>query len=258
VGGGKCQIRVGASGWYYEHWRGRFYPQGLNKSQWFGFYAENFDTVEINSTFYHQPKEANLKRWYELSPAEFVFAVKANRYITHIKRLKDVSDEIGRLEQAVGILKEKAGPVLYQLPPSMHKDIGLLEGFLGLLDRKRPAVFEFRHQSWFSDDCYELLDKWGKGFCIEDMPGAVSPRVITGGLVYIRFHGAVSRYESRYPKQQIADWAGWIKQHIPPTNTAGKKRVESVWAYFNNDANANAVHNARELRAELQYGAESF
>lgn len=243
---GKCKIRIGASGWYYNHWRGRFYPEELNKNAWFPFYTENFNTVEINNTFYQLPKEASLARWHKLAPADFVFSVKANRYITHIKRLKNVSSELARFEQAVGILGKKLGPVLYQLPPSMKKDLGLLRSFLELLAKRQLAVFEFRHESWFANDCYELLGQFGKSFCIQDMSRAASPRVITGKLIYVRFHGAAARYASRYSRSQMASWAKWIKEHTG--------QVESVWVYFNNDAEANAIINAKELKAKLADG----
>ena len=123
-------LRIGTSGWHYKHWAGLFYPAKLPKSKWFEYYAKDFDTVEINNTFYQLPKEASLKRWHRQAPKHFIYSVKANRYITHIKRLKDTSQELERFFERVGILAEKLGPVLYQLPPNLHKDLDLLKTFI--------------------------------------------------------------------------------------------------------------------------------
>ena len=239
----ECDIRIGTSGWYYNHWLGLFYPDKLPKSKWFEHYAAHFDTVEINNTFYHQPKPQSLKRWHKLAPENFIYSVKANRYITHIKRLKDVSEPLERFFEGVGLLKEKLGPILYQLPPSFHKDLDLLETFIKLLPRKQSSVFEFRHKSWFSKDTFKLLDKFGAGFCVHDMPGITSPRMVTGDIIYIRFHGSTGRYEGNYSKAALKNWAKWLKEHT--------QKVHSVYAYFNNDYNAYAVFNAKQLRELL-------
>lgn len=239
----KCEIRIGTSGWHYNHWQRRFYPEQLRKHEWFEYYAKSFDTVEINNTFYQLPKEASLQRWYDLAPANFVYSVKANRFITHIKRLKDAADSLEQFSQRISILGEKLGPVLYQLPPNLRKDLGLLRAFLQLIAKQKPAVFEFRHESWFSQDCYQLLEQFGKNFCIHDLPGAGAPQVITGGLIYIRFHGPGARYAGKYSKTALAGWAKWIKEHLAS--------VQAVYAYFNNDVDANAVYNAKELRDNL-------
>jgi len=235
-----CQIRIGTSGWYYSHWRKLFYPDDLPKSRWFEYYAQHFDTVEINNSFYHLPKLQSVKRWYRLAPDEFIYAVKANRYITHIKRLKDVSDEMWRFFETMAFLKGKLGPVLYQLPPSLHKDLDLLKSFINVLGKDSSAVFEFRDKSWFSQDTYELLDKFGIGFCVHDMSGVSSPRTVTGKLIYLRFHGPTGKYEGSYSKSALADWAQWIKQH--------RHKVRGVYAYFNNDSQAHAVCNAGTLK----------
>ena len=238
-----CDIRIGTSGWYYNHWAGLFYPAELPKSKWFGYYAKDFDTVEVNNTFYQQPKEISLKRWYEQAPKHFVYTVKANRYITHIKRLKDTSEALERFFERVGILKEKLGPILYQLPPSMHKDLDLLGSFIRLLPGELFAVFEFRHKSWFSQDTYELLKQFNLSFCIHDMPGISSPRIVTGDIIYIRFHGPTGRYEGNYSKSALQDWAGWVREN--------SKEARSIYVYFNNDIHANAVRNAKELKEQL-------
>ena len=236
-------IRIGTSGWHYEHWGGRFYPEGLPKSKWLQHYAKHFDTVEINNTFYQLPKQQTFENWHKQAPKNFLYTVKANRYITHIKRLKDVSEPLDRFFKGACLLKDNLGPILYQLPPSFHKDLDRLEGFVRLLPKKLTAIFEFRHESWFSEDTYKLLDKFGAGFCSHDMPGIESPRVITGKVIYIRFHGPTGRYQGNYTKPMLEDWARWIKENI--------KQVRSVYAYFNNDIDANAIRNAKMLKEQL-------
>lgn len=239
----KCDIRVGTSGWHYSHWEELYYPAGLAKSKWFRHYASDFDTVEINNTFYQLPKEQTFKTWHEQAPKGFLFTVKANRYITHVKRLKDAKEPIQTFFGRAKLLKENFGPVLYQLPPNYHKHLDRLSDFLQVLPKKRDAIFEFRHKSWFSQDTYELLNEFGAGFCIHDMESVPTPRVITGGLIYVRFHGATGRYEGNYPKSALQKWAQWIAEHI--------KEVRSVYAYFNNDIHGYAIYNALTLKEQL-------
>ncbi len=252
-----CDIRIGTSGWYYDHWRGRFYPEDLPKSDWLSYYASQFDTVEINNTFYHLPQEQTLKKWHKLAPANFLFAVKANRYITHIKKLKGTKDELKRFFERIKLLKKHLGPVLYQLPPMLHKNLKLLSSFLELLPKKRvarasspclhgqdgraTAVFEFRHESWYTDDTFKLLDKFGAGFCIHDLSGQLTPKIIAGNVIYIRFHGTSGRYAGNYTRPMLAKWAEWIK--------ANRESVSAVYAYFNNDVLGHAVANARTLKS---------
>ncbi len=235
-----CDIRIGTSGWYYEHWKELFYPAGLPKSKWFEHYAQSFDTVEINNTFYHLPKEQSIQRWQKIAPEGFLYAVKANRYITHIQKLKDSSESLQGFFDRIDLLKCKLGPVLYQLPPSMHIDLECLGAFIGLLPKRRTAVFEFRHKSWYCDDTYKLLKKFGAGFCIHDMPGKESPQVVTSDTIYIRFHGTTGRYSGSYPKSQLQDRAEWVKDH--------SKKVSGIYIYFNNDAHGHAIKNAKQLK----------
>jgi uncharacterized protein YecE (DUF72 family) len=240
---GQPQIRVGTSGWHYDDWAGRFYPADMKKSDWLSFYMQHFDTVEINNTFYHLPKETSIERWQKQAPKDFVYTVKANRYITHIKKLKDTAEELTRFYERIKPLGSNLGPVLFQLPPSLHKNIKLLAGFLDMLPKRRLAVFEFRQESWYCDEVYELLDKNGAGFCTHDMPGKVSPRIVTGKLLYLRLHGATGRYSGNYPTKTLQDWAQWIRQSAKPS--------QNIYAYFNNDYNAYAVNNAKQLRQML-------
>jgi len=237
---GKIEIRVGTSGWHYRHWAGLFYPEDLPKSDWLKFYAKSFDTVELNNTFYHLPKPSSVKTWHKQTPKNFLYAVKTSRYITHIKRLKDVSEELNLFYETIAPLKTKLGPVLFQLPPSFKKNLNRLEDFLKLLPKKKYTAIEFRNDSWYTQDTYDLLNEYGVGFCTHDLPGLESPRIVTGKLIYLRFHGAESRYAGNYSKAALQDYANWLKEN--------SKIVKGIYVYFNNDYNAFAVKNAGELR----------
>jgi uncharacterized protein YecE (DUF72 family) len=239
----KCNIRIGTSGWHYNHWKGLFYPRELPKTRWLKHYAGDFDTVEINNTFYQLPKATTIENWFRQTPEGFLYTVKANRFITHIKKLKNAAEPLERFLQAAEILKEKLGPILYQLPPGLKKDIGLLENFIKLLPEAHISVFEFRNNSWYSDDVFELLDKNEAGFCVHDLGGLETPRLVTGRILYIRFHGPAERYAGNYTMPALKKWADWIRKNLGATRIA--------FAYFNNDANACAVRNAKQLKELL-------
>jgi uncharacterized protein YecE (DUF72 family) len=243
MGKAACDIRIGTSGWHYSHWSGPFYPAELPKNKWLEFYSRHFDTVEINNTFYHQPKLQTFKNWQKQAPKNFLFTVKANRFITHIKRLKDVEEPLERFFTGAQLLKKNLGPILYQLPPSMHKDLDRLKAFLPILPEGRIAVLEFRHDSWYCEDTYKLLDKFNTGFCIHDLIGKESPRIVTGNVAYIRFHGTQGRYSGSYSKTQLRAWAKWLKEQT--------SRVQSIYAYFNNDVAGHAIKNAKTLKEQL-------
>jgi len=243
MGKAKCDIRIGTSGWHYDDWKELFYPAQMAKHKWFEYYSKHFDTVEINNTFYQLPKEQTFENWHKQAPKNFLFTVKANRYITHIKRLKEPEDSLKRFFERVRLLKENLGPVLYQLPPNFHKDLDRLGTFMKYLPKKIIAVFEFRHESWFSEDTYKLLSGFNAAFCIHDLVGISTPRVITGDIIYIRFHGPTGKYQGNYSKSALQNWAKWIKDHIK-----GKK---VVYAYFNNDIHAYAVNNAKQLKEQF-------
>ncbi len=233
----KTEIRIGTSGWLYFHWQGRFYPQDLPKTKWFEYFSKVFDTVELNNTFYHLPKPQTVKNWHKNSPEDFLFAVKASRFITHIKRLNDVEEPLKTFYKTVKNLKEKLGPILFQLPPSMKQNIKLLETFLKLLPENPATVFEFRNDSWFNDKTYKLLEKYNAAFCIHDLSGCESPKFQTCETIYIRLHGTTGRYSGNYSDEQLAEWAKWIRE----------QKAKRVFVYFNNDYNAFAVNNAATL-----------
>lgn len=233
------QIHVGTSGWVYEHWQGRFYPEDLPHDQWFNFYAKHFHTVEINNSFYQLPSEDVFEKWRKQAPEGFCYSIKGNRYITHMKNLK-VSDE--SLEQFLSrakLLGNHLGPVLWQLPPNWHANPERLKGFASRLPQEIDHVFEFRDPDWFQDSIHAILEKYGLGFVIYSMPGIKCPNWITTELIYLRFHGEQDTYQGRYGEKRLQTWADDIHTWVDQGHT--------VYAYFNNDARANAIEDARTL-----------
>jgi len=198
---------IGTSGWHYDHWRDRFYPEKLSKPQWLEFYASHFTTVELNNSFYRLPSEAAFTTWYNSSPTNFIFAVKVSRFITHIKRLKNSEEAVENFITRAKILKEKLGPLLYQLPPNMHRNDVVLASFLSNLPQGMKHVIEFRHQSWLEEEVFEILRKYNTGLCIFDMPSFTCPLVATADFAYIRFHGSSGLYSSCYSDEELANWA---------------------------------------------------
>ena len=234
------QIHVGCSGWVYRHWRGLFYPEGLPQKRWFERYAEEFDTVEINATFYRVPLGSTFEGWREKAPPGFRYAVKVNRYITHMKKLLDCGDELDRFIALARPLGESLGPLLYQLPPSLHKDLPRLDAFLRRLPTDLDHVVEFRHKSWYEDDVLALLDGHGVGFVAHDMQGRLSPRWASGRTAYVRFHGT-GRYVGRYSDEALLAWSDWAADQA--------RNGRSVWCYFNNDIHGHAIEDARTLKS---------
>jgi len=235
---------IGTSGWHYDHWRSRFYPEKLAKPKWLEFYATNFATVELNNSFYQLPSEAAFATWRDSSPATFTFAVKVSRFITHIKRLRDTEEAVDKFITRAQILGEKLGPLLYQLPPNMHRDDERLESFLSILPQGIKHVFEFRHQSWLEETVFKTLHKYNIGLCVFDMPSLSCPLVTTADFAYIRFHGSTGLYWSCYSDEELADWAKRLADLAV--------NLKAVYIYFNNDAEAFAVRNAMTLRGYLQ------
>lgn len=234
-------IRIGTSGWNYDHWRGRLYPASLPQKKWFDVYSSVFDTVEINNTFYHQPPDATFDAWREQAPKGFLYAVKANRYLTHLKRLKDPAEPLERFLRGAKRLREHLGPILYQLPPNWSPNLERLEAFIGLLPDGLSHVIEFRNGSWLCDETYGLLEKHGVVLCVHDMFNE-HPRRITGAFVYLRFHGIAGGSGGKYGRRKLRFWAEWIRE------VASER---DVFAYFNNDAEGFAVSDARLLRQML-------
>jgi len=216
----------------------------LSRAKWLEFYARHFDTVELNNTFYRLPSEAAFANWRDLSPANFAFAVKVSRFITHIKRLKDTQEAVDTFMSRAKILEEKLGPLLYQLPPNMHRDDERLESFLGTLPRGMKHVVEFRHQSWLDDEVFEILRRHNVGLCVFDMPSLSCPLVATADFAYIRFHGSTGLYSSCYSDEELAGWAERLAKLAA--------NLGDTYIYFNNDAEGFALENAVTLRGYLQ------
>jgi uncharacterized protein YecE (DUF72 family) len=234
------RAHVGCSGWQYKHWRGSFYPADLPQARWFEHYASVFDTVEINNSFYRLPERETFARWAARAPARFVFAVKASRFLTHMKKLKDPEQPIDRLFASLAGLGRRLGPVLYQLPPQWKIDAGRFAHFLDALPRRARHVVEFRDPSWYAPDIRSLLERHGVALCLHDMRGSATARGRVGPFVYVRFHGATAKYGGGYSSARLRTWAEWL-------NAQRDVGVE-VYAYFNNDVGGHAPRDALALR----------
>jgi len=239
-------VRVGCSGWAYPHWRERLYPKGLPQRQWLAYYAEHFDTVEINNTFYRLPKREAVEGWVQQSPPGFLFAVKASRYLTHVKRFKTLDPYIERFFEPLEPLtrSEKLGPLLWQFPENFHSNnLERLAAALAVLPKGRHA-FEFRHDSWFTDEVYELLREHDAALVIGDESSrwVSTPRVRTADWTYLRLHHGSRGRDGNYSRSEIETWARRISQW---------RRDTDVYVYFNNDWQGYAVQNARLLKGLL-------
>jgi uncharacterized protein YecE (DUF72 family) len=240
------EVRVGCSGWNYPHWRERVYPKGLPARRWLEHYATLFDTVEINNTFYRLPTRAAVEGWVEHSPPGFVLAVKASRYLTHVKRLTDLDQGLARFYERIEPLVRtpKLGPVLWQLPPTFRRDDERLAGALDRLPAGRHA-FEFRHASWFVPETYDLLRAAGAALVIGDRPEVhpFQPLELTADFTFVRFHAGTRGRRGNYSESELETWAERIERW--------RRRVD-VYAYFNNDWEGFAVRNGLWLRRRLQ------
>ena len=243
-----AKARVGCSGWQYRHWRGEFYPAGLPQTQWFEYYAARFDTVEINNSFYRLPERATFVAWARRAPLRFEFAVKASRFLTHMKKLKDPEEPLDRLFTRMRGLGARLGPVLYQLPPNFKRDVERLRAFVALLPRDARHVMEFRDPSWYSADIFDLLDRGGVALCLHDMPGSSTGPLRVGPFVYIRFHGSGARYGGGYSRERLESWAEWLREQ--------RRAGADVYAYFNNDIGGHAPRDAVTLRSCLDPDTE--
>ncbi len=237
------RLRVGCSGWQYRHWRGSFYPPDRPQKLWFDHYASFFDTVEINNTFYRLPEATTFDAWKARAPAGFLFSVKASRFLTHMKKLKDPEEPLSRFFERASRLGRKLGPVLYQLPPRWERDLERLEPFLSALPKRKLHAVEFRDASWYEEETYRLLEKAGIALCLHDMRGSESPPRFVGPFVYVRFHGSGPKYGGRYPDRVIADWAKRLAAQV--------HQGRDVYAYFNNDRGGHAPRDARRLKEAM-------
>jgi uncharacterized protein YecE (DUF72 family) len=232
------RIYIGTSGWHYQHWVGPFYPRGTRPEAFLAHYARSFSTAEVNNTFYRLPGPETLATWHDRTPRGFTFACKASRYITHMKKLRDPEMSCRRFLEAVEVLADKLGPILFQLPPRWRVDLGRLEAFLAALPRRRFA-FEFRDQSWFAPEVYRLLSQYDAAFCIYELAGRRAPVEVTSGFVYLRLHGPGGAYQGRYDDRALTTWAARVLMW--------RKAGRDVYCYFDNDERGYAAQNARRL-----------
>jgi len=239
-------IHIGTSGWHYSHWRGPFYPDGLPVADFLRFYAGRFHTVEINNSFYRLPEAETFRRWREAVPPRFVFAVKASRYITHMKKLKDPEEPLRLLFSRAETMGDRLGPLLFQLPPRWRFNPLRLKDFLQALPRGYRFAFEFRDPSWFTPEACDMLSAVGAALCIYDFAGTESPRTVTADFVYIRLHGPGAAYRGRYGTAALAEWAGAI--------SAWSRQGKDVYCYFDNDEAGFAPEDALRLK-EMTEGA---
>lgn len=249
-----ANLFVGTSGWIYSHWDGIFYPEDLSSKDKLKYYSQYFKTVEINYSFYHLPRPSTYQNWYSQTPQDFVFAVKASRFITHIKRLKGVRGAWKQfLENALN-LKEKLGPILFQFPSSFHatsENLKRLENFLKLITKPLTPRsytlkygFEFRHKSWYEEKIYKLLKKYNVAWVITDSPRYPRANIVTADFTYIRMHGPKVMFASKYTKKELSSLTQKIKEWL--------RKDLDVFVYFNNDFHGYAIENAKELINELK------
>jgi uncharacterized protein YecE (DUF72 family) len=237
-------VRVGCSGWNYPHWRERVYPKGVPARRWLEHYATLFDTVEVNNTFYRLPRRDAVAAWVEETPPGFLFAVKASRFLTHMKRLTDMKQGVERFYERIDPLvrSPKMGPVLWQLPENFHRNDERLAGALEMLPPGRHC-FEFRHASWFAEEVYSLLRQQGVALVIGDHPARpFQTYELTTDWTFCRFHHGSRGRNGNYSDRELEAWSRRLAEW--------RQRVE-VFAYFNNDWEGYAVKNARRLRKEL-------
>ena len=232
-------VLIGTSGWQYADWRGRFYPRRMPQRQWLGYYAEHFRTVEVNNAFYRLPEADTFTRWREATPDDFVIGVKASRYLTHVRRLKDPAEPVGRLLDRAQHLGDQLGPVLLQLPPNFRADLPALGATLEAFPRTVRVAFEPRHGSWHTDATFELLEEFGAAFCLSDTLGRRSPIRRTAGWGYLRLHEGRAAPAPCYGRTALATWARRL--------AALWGQGDDVYVYFNNDRGGCAVRDAHRF-----------
>jgi uncharacterized protein YecE (DUF72 family) len=237
------RIHIGTSGWHYAHWRGPFYPDNFPPAKMLRWYAERFDTVEINNSFYQLPTAAALAAWCRETPANFCFALKASRYITHNRKLKYPKETVRKFMSQAARLKRRLGPILFQLPPSWKVNVERLEEFVGSLPRRRRYAFEFRNPTWNTSPVYETLRRHNAAFCIFELAGFRSPLEVTADFAYVRLHGPGNAYQGDYSGRHLRMWAKRIE--------TWRKNLRHVFVYFDNDQAGFAAKNALALRRML-------
>jgi uncharacterized protein YecE (DUF72 family) len=235
---------IGTSGWHYDHWVGTFYPRDLPDEAFLEYYAGYFESTEINNSFYRLPEKKTLIRWRYAVPEGFVFSVKASRYLTHMKKLKDPREPVERLFDRVSVLGTGLGPILFQLPPRWRSNPERLEGLLEILPENHRYAFEFRDPSWFDGEVYGLLAQHEAAFCVYDLGGMTSPMEVTADFAYVRLHGPDGPYRGRYGDRRLDRWASafsaWLKEGL------------DVYCYFDNDEAGYATQDALRLQQMME------
>lgn len=239
-------LYVGTSGWQYAHWRRVFYPEKLPQRQWLPHYAERFQTVEVNNTFYNLPEKSVFEAWRRTAPADFVFALKMSRFLTHLKRLHDPEEPVQRFMERAAGLGPKLGPILIQLPPRFGADLARLDATLELFGRSVRVAVEFRDESWFTDETKALLEGRGVALCLADSPRRKQPAWRTTGWGFVRFHEGKGPHRPGYQRDVLARWVDRIADMWSSR--------EDVYVYFNNDHKGYAIRDATVF-AELAANA---
>ena len=229
-------LYVGTSGWQYRHWKLTFYPKEVRQREWLRYFAQRFETVELNNSFYHLPEASSFERWREETPDGFVVAVKMSRYLTHLKRLKDPEEPVALFMERASHLGPKLGPVLVQLPPRMKADPERLEAALDAFPQGLRVAVEFRDDSWFDDATRRVLEERGAALCLADSPRRATPAWRTADWGFVRFHEGVGTPQPCYEQSALTGWAKRIAGLWSPD--------EDVYCYFNNDGRACALRDA--------------
>jgi uncharacterized protein YecE (DUF72 family) len=237
----KADIRIGTAGYHYKHWVGTFYPPKTPPSKMLDYYVRHFDTLELNNSFYRLPTIEAFESWRDATPNNFVLAVKASRFITHNKKLKDPENALDNILPRAEHLRKKLGPILFQLPPKWKVNLERLEGLLEILPREHRYAFEFRELSWMDPKVNRLLERYNAAFCIYQLAGYHSPLHITADFAYVRLHGPdAGKYQGSYGRAQLREWAKRIQQW--------SARLKAVYIYFDNDQAGYAAQNALALK----------
>jgi uncharacterized protein YecE (DUF72 family) len=243
-----CDIRIGTSGFHYKHWKGPFYPAKTAESKMLDYYVQHFDTVELNNSFYRLPTAEAFDNWREATPENFIFAVKASRFITHNKKLKDPEQALDNLLPRAAHLGAKLGPILFQLPPHWRVNKERLTALLEILPRDLRYAFEFRELSWISSQVDSILRKFNAAFCIYELAGYHSPLTVTADYVYVRLHGPdPGKYQGSYSEGKLKDWARRIESWA--------RDLKAIYLYFDNDQAGYAAANAATLK-RMVFGSD--
>jgi len=235
-----ANIRIGTSGWHYKHWGGNFYPEKLPAAKMLAYYYSRFDTVEINNSFYMLPKPETLAAWRDATPKNFEFAIKASRFLTHNKKLKEPENALNNFLPRAETLGRKLGPILFQLPPKWRINGERLSALLDAVPKYHRYTFEFREPSWHVPEIYDLLGRHNAAFCIYELAGFHSPIEITADWTYIRLHGPLGKYQGSYSTKTLRAWADRIVNW--------SKQFKGIYVYFDNDQAGYAASNALTLK----------